>query len=322
MKDTDYAFAVAEVRQLENTLFDKQQMASLINAKTNEDIKSLLSLKGFEIPENADIREVLDNESKRNYEFAKEILSDDGYLEIFTVKNDFHNLKAAVKALMCGANAEQYYVFPTQVDCDTLTDDIANKNFGELPEYMREVAKTVYDTTAESRDGQMIDVIIDRETLGTISKLSKRSGSELMKEYGELTVNTADIKTAYRGAKAGKNEAFFEYALCGSEALPKIPLCRAAAKGTDEVLNFVAQSGETELFEALKQGVSALEKCADAKTAEIMSKSAFEAFGPDPIIAFYWLREMQIRNIRIITVCREMRLEPQKIAERVRDIYV
>ncbi len=322
MRDTDYAFAVAKVRQLENTLFNKQQMLSLINAENTEEIKAFLLSKGYEIPDNMSISDMLNREAEENYRFADDLLPDKSFLKVFTVKNDFHNLKAAIKALVSGIDPKKYYIFPCETDCEALVSFITNKDFESLPPYMRETAKSAYEIAAESRDGQMIDVIIDRAALEAILRFSKESGSELLRKYAQLTVAAADIKTAWRGAKAGKREPFFESAICGSEILPKTAFCRAAAKGTDEVLNFIAGSGETELLDALKLGVSELEKTSDIKAAQVMHQSALEAFGPDPVIAFYWFRDMQIRNIRIISVCKEMGIEPQKIAERVRDIYV
>lgn len=321
MKDTQYAFAVAQVRQYENTLLNKSQIMSLINTKSLDEALAFLASKGMDTA-GRNYNEFLDKEAADNYEYVKGLVQGEDFLKVFTVKNDFQNLKAAVKALASNSDPAPYYVYPSDVDTKNLSENITTGNFDALPKYMRECAKAAYESTVQSGDGQLTDIIIDRATLETMADFAADTDSRLLKDYVLLTVNTANVKIAYRGATAGKRERFFEQALCDSPDLPKAQFCLAAAKGTDDVTAFIADSPVSEFVAPLKNGVSELEKYCDEKIAQLMRESALTAFGADPVIAFYWMTDAQIKNIRIILTCKEMGVDNSKITERVRETYV
>lgn len=83
----------------------------------------------------------------------------------------------------------------------------------------------------QTGDGQLCDIIIDRAALNAIYQAGKAVGDECLKLYGELTVASADIKTAVRAARTGKDKAFLARALAPCDTLDVSRLAQAAVGG-------------------------------------------------------------------------------------------
>lgn len=319
MAESSYAFAVANVRQLENSLLTKPQMESLINAVSVDEAVSVLSSKGWEIDENTD--RIPEIELAKTYSSVKDLLGNSSDFQIFILQNDFHNLKAAIKSLLAGVSADEYFIIPTSLDLDELKKSVSERNFETLPEFLKDTAKAAFDILSSVNDGQAVDTLIDRETLKTILNFSKRSESALVKKYADRTVAAADLKIAYRGASAMKKYEFFREALVNTDLLDADALSKAAAKGCGEVIGF-AQNIYPDFAAALKISVSELEKVYDESIAALMYDTVFSAFGSEPVLAYYYKKLSEIKNVRIILTCKNMGMKAEKITERVREINV
>lgn len=323
MSNTQYAFAVAKVRQLENNLLSKAQFDQMINSADISEALAVLSQKGWQTGENiTDFDHLLNDELNNTWELVNELAPDSNELKAIVVKNDFHNLKVAVKALVSGVSPQQYFVYPTFADTANIVQNLSDKDYDLLPAYLREAAAAAYDAVTLTHDGQLAEVIIDKAALQTITDFAEKGNSEIVKSYAALTVLAADIKTAVRGAKAGKKEQFFEQAICGSRDINRDWFIKAAVRGVDEVLNFLTAAGFSEYTEALKVSLSAFEKLCDEKIAALIYQAALTSFGIDPIVAYYLAKENEIKNVRIILICKNMGADVSVIAERVREADV
>ena len=126
MGNTSYASAVAAVRAMENSLLTHSDIEQLIASKSKAEYNSLISAKGSEQATLEDVWDML-----RAY------APNDRELEILLYKNDFHNLKAALKAVISGKEPQHYFIRPTNLDLDKLVDAIKSKEYENLPEYIR-----------------------------------------------------------------------------------------------------------------------------------------------------------------------------------------
>lgn len=323
MSNTQYAFAVAKVRQLENNLLSRAQLDQMINASDISEIIAVLSQKGWQTGEDStDLERLLNNELNSAWELVNELAPDSAELKTIVVKNDFHNLKVAVKALVSGVSPQEYFIYPTFVDTDNIIEALSDKDYDFLPVYLREVAEEAYNAITLTGDGQLAEVIIDRAALQAINDFAQTGKSEIVKSYADLMILASDIKIAFRGAAAGKKEQFFEQAICGNKHLNRDLLIKAAVRGTDEVLNFLTASGFADYTDALKTSLSAFEKLCDERQAALINEAALTSFGIDPVVAYYLAKENEIKNVRIILICKNMGADVATIAERVREVNV
>ncbi|MDE6540251.1 MAG: V-type ATPase subunit, partial [Ruminococcus sp.] len=243
-------------------------------------------------------------------------------LEILLYRNDFHNLKAVLKAMISGREPDNYFIEPSNVELDDLKEAFRTKDMDILPDYMREIAIQAYEILTTTLDGQLVDSLIDTDCMNAMQKSANNSGSDFMQKYVNLITVCADIKTAYRCSKMNKQRAFLEVAICGSPELDKELIIRSALSGTEALLSFLEHTAYLEFAVLLKESPAQFEKRCDDIITELAETARMKAFGIEPLVAYYIAKEAEIKNIRIISVCRESGADKETIMERLRELYV
>ncbi|MDE5556932.1 MAG: V-type ATPase subunit [Ruminococcus sp.] len=306
---TEYASAVAVVKAMENSLFTKSDLEQFINARNQNEFETLINSKNA-----GTLTEVWD--------MLRTFAPDSKELEILLYRNDFHNLKAVLKAMISGREPDNYFIEPSNVELDDLKEAFRTKDMDILPDYMREIAIQAYEILTTTLDGQLVDSLIDTTCMTTMQKSADNSGSDFMRKYVNLITVCADIKTAYRCSKMNKQRAFLEVAICGSPELDKESLIRSALSGTETLLSFLEHTTYGELAILLKESPAQFEKRCDDIITELAETARMKAFGIEPLVAYYIAKEAEIKNLRIISVCRESGADKETIMERLRELYV
>ncbi|WP_297955845.1 V-type ATPase subunit [uncultured Ruminococcus sp.] len=313
MKGTKYANAVGAVRAMENSLLGKSDIEQMINARSKAEITAMItSGKGVSAPE--DLSAV--------WNMLKEYAPDCKELEILLYRNDFHNLKAVLKAIISNREPDQYYIAPSNVGLEELKEAINSKDQSGLPEYMRKAAADAYELVTRTLDGQLSDSLIDRSALEAMQKSAAESGSEFMQRYAQLQTACADIKTAYRCCMLNKSAQFMETAICGSHDLEKDSLIKASLSGTDQLFSHLETTPYSEAAALLKMSSAKYEKWCDDAIMELAESARVLAFGSEPLAAYYIAKETEIKNLRILSVCKEFGADRDTITERMRKLYV
>lgn len=311
MGNTSYASAVAAVRAMENSLLTHSDIEQLIASKSKAEYNSLISAKGSEQATLEDVWDML-----RAY------APNDRELEILLYKNDFHNLKAALKAVISGKEPQHYFIRPTNLDLDKLVVAIKSKEYEYLPEYIRKTAQEAYELLTRTLDGQLSDSVIDTAALKAMQRAAYRHGGEFMRRYAEMTALYADIKTAYRCALMKKPKSFIETAVCETSELDKDSLVRAALEGVDGLFAYLENTQYSDAAKLLRESPAKFEKLCDDEMIELAQTSRMTAFGTEPLAAYYLAKEAEIKNLRIISVCKESGTDRETITERMRKLYV
>lgn len=311
MGNTSYASAVAAVRAMENSLLTHSDIEQLIASKSKAEYNSLISAKGSEQATLEDVWDML-----RAY------APNDRELEILLYKNDFHNLKAALKAVISGKEPQHYFILPTNLDLDKLVVAIKSKEYEYLPEYIRKTAQEAYELLTRTLDGQLSDSVIDTAALEAMQRAAYRHGGEFMRRYAEMTALYADIKTAYRCALMKKSKSFIETAVCGTSELDKDSLVRAALEGVDGLFAYLDNTQYSDAAKLLRESPAKFEKLCDDEMIELAQTARMTAFGTEPLAAYYLAKEAEIKNLRIISVCKESGTDRETITERMRKLYV
>lgn len=313
MSGTKYANAVGAVRAMENSLISKSDLERLINAKNIDEIHLILSQKCISLQNNA-----LDEVWNMLNEYAPECKE----LEILLYKNDFHNLKAVLKALISNREPSDYYISPSNVELKALVDSLNNRDYSELPIYMQKTAADAYELLTNSLDGQLSDSLIDKSAIQAMQKSADDFGSDFMKKYSCLIAVCADIKTTYRCIMQKKSRQFMDTALSGSDKLDKNLLINSASEGIEAFFAFLETTQYSEAATMLKESPAKFEKWCDDIIIELAESARTMAFGAEPLAAYYIARETEQKNLRILSVCKEFGADKKTITERMRKLYV
>ena len=224
--------------------------------------------------------------------------------------------------LISQRNIEGSVIKPTFVDVEEIQNALQIGDYSALPEYIQEDLKEVYELAVRTNDGQLTDITLDRKASERMKFLADKTEDEFIKSFAEKIIAIANIKIAIRGARTSRDAVFFDSAFCKCDTLDIEELKQICPKGENEVLDYLENTVYSSVVEAVKESNSAFEKWCDDEIMNSVEQGKTENFSVAPIVAYYYAKETEIRNIRIILSCIYNGLSREKITERMRMLYV
>ena len=322
MAKDQYVYAVARIRSKELSLLSGSVIEQLLGAKGYDECLQLLREKNWGDSDAGDAGAILAAEREKTWQLMGELVKDLSVFDVFLYANDYHNLKAAIKEARMDSEYPGIYIDQGTVDVKRIREAIRTRDFAALPEAMAEPAKEAYEVLLQTGDGQLCDIIIDRAALNAIYQAGKAVGDECLKLYGELTVASADIKTAVRAARTGKDKAFLARALAPCDTLDVSRLAQAAVEGVDAICAYLELTPYAEAVEELHKSPSAFERWCDNLLIRKIRPQRFNPFGLGPLAAYILARDNEIKTVRIVLSGKLNHLPEESIRERVREMYV
>lgn len=323
MKDTEFAYAVARIRSNETKLLSASCIETMINSSDFKDaLKTLSENKGYENLEKSDEESVLTGVLSDAFELIHSCAPDKKCLDFLIVKNDFHNIKAILKCMVTGADADKLTVSPSVVEPDKLVSALESKDFSELPVIFSDTLKNAYELITTTMDGQALEVFLDRKCIEASCALAKDSKDEFSISLANLFATVQNIKIALRCLKAGKDKDFIMNALAECSNLSREKLCEAVLDGEEALLAYVKHIGFDSLSESIKYGYAAFEKACDDMLMEKVKHAKYQCLGIAPLVAYYFAVDAEVKTVRIILSCKKNGIDNENIRERVRVLYV
>ena len=321
-----YGYAIGNLRARENSLLGKNDLTRLASLKTPEELAAALRDKGYgSRTATQTVPQRLKASEEALWSYLFEIAPEDSVFKPFLIKNDFHNLKAELKALVRDISAEELLLYPSLCEPQRTETAVKEKNFGLLPENMRSAAEQAYAALVSGADPRLCDAIIDRHCADAQLTLvrSKDYRCPLGREIIENSVLLDNIKAALRCAKTRMSAAFTGETLADTEYPSASRLKAAALAGEEHLLSFLESCGGLSASAAAAWRISPaeFEKFADNSLTSAARKAKLVTLGSEPVLGYYMAREAEFKNLRIIYCGIKCGDPPERIAERLRELY-
>ena len=321
MKDTEYTFAVARVRANEARLLTSAELSALVAAGGFEECARRLREKGYDIA-GREYNPALELKLTEMWELISSILPDGTQFNSILIKNDFQNLKVALKALVAQKSTEGLFVSPSVYDPEEVKRCVFSRENLKLPFELQHADRSAYNILTKTGVAQLADTVIDRAAMEHAIRLARSADHPVLLKYAEAVAALTDIKVLYRCIKTGKAKSFMERAVCACEAFEKKEIIAAADEGMDAFSEFVSHTACAAAGEALKESVTAFEKCADDTLIALLQPGKSEAFGISALVGYYFAVRTEVMNLRILLSGKLNGLPDESIRERMRRLYV
>ena len=323
MKDTAYAFGTAKVRAVENTLLTKADIEQLISVKHVSDALRILSDKGYDTGMGArSLSKIFGTEREKLWKLMDEVSCGNEFFKIFLYKNDYHNLKVLIKGLSSGKDFDNMLLHPYTVSPELIKDAVRESKFEMLPPIMAEAAAKAYELLNRSDDTKGACMVIDKASNEALYKGAKESENDFFIELARLMIDTANAKIALRCARIGLETDEVLKALTDVGGLNVKELAANSARGFAELAEYLSSTFLAEYVSLAESDFSAFEKQCDDLVTDKIAKAKYKAFGPEPILAYYFAKEAEIKTLHIILAGKMNGLEEDVIRKRVRKLYV
>lgn len=333
MDKTQFTQVIPRIRVYETKLLDKTKIDRMVDAKDATDALKVLQETEYSIlmnnikrPEDYEI--LLTEELKRVYNLLYSICPNKKIIDIMALRYDYHNIKVLIKGKILKKDFSHMLINVGTVKLEKIKDAIENDNYRELDRFKRKATEEVEQDFSNHKDPQRIDIILDKYLFEEMKFLASDMGDLFLNKYMKSTIDFTNIKSLLRVKKQNREREFLNYVFISGGSIGKEKLL---ALINDSVENIAGKLAHTDYGKVIKQGIEAytktgsigiLEKLADNYIMDMMKNGKLVFLGIEPIIAYIFAKENEIKLIRIIMVGKLNNISGEVIRERLRDAYV
>lgn len=323
-KDTDYLSVSARIRAMENRLLTAERMDRMIEARDNEEAMKILAECGYSGA--GTLEEVLAQARADIFKDLSSAVPDPRLAEVFQLKYDYHNAKTLLKCRVTGADPARLLLDGGRYDRQRLLDGWHREDLRGCSDPFRRAMEQARLVLEEEHDPQRADLILDRACFEEMAQLAKDLDSRYLQGYVRLSVDVANLRTAVRVSRMGKEGDFLRQVLLPGGSVSEQSIVAARGDGLGEVFQSGPLAQAAMLGAKLSQpgsgALTAFEKACDDALTDYLTSARMIPFGEEIVIGYLYAREQELTAIRAIFAGRAAGLDGDTIRQRLRKTYV
>lgn len=311
-----YIYASSRIRVAEKRLLTSQQLQQLFAAQDYQEALRLFRETPYGVslsraPEELSYDEALRMETRRLSRELAEAAPGSPLLGLFTLEDEFHNLKILLKQQVLGKDFAQLLVeVPGQnlLYLRKLVEQPQRNPRESLQEKALSEALKELDQTADLQRGEFV---LDRALFAAELELARQLDSPLIENWVRTRIDLQNLGTALRLRLSGGSEERFSLAFIPGGELAKVTLLPLVSELGDEELGGESFTRRLPFREPLlsavvsalaKRDPARLEKARDEATLRAAREALKITYGPEVLFGYALSRQMEILNLRILLV--------------------
>ena len=334
LQPTEYMYASARIRALENRLVGRERMEILIEARTADEVMDRLAEYGYTPAETEGTIPAGEAVSAAREGMLLAILRE-AYAEVegtvpcpdlfryFRYPYDCNNIKVALKCAIRGISpADLLFDFGT-VPANRVEDYLREGKYDAFPGAMAAaipVAKEAFDKMADPR---RIDTVLDRACYEAMLA-DASAGDPVLLGWLTAKIDLTNILITLRILRMGGGLALSEEALLPGGTLEQAFFTEAYAGGESRLWEALMPTayGKLAAVEGDPRSLAAVEKAADDLYMDRVRQDAKIPFGASVAGGYLVGCEVAVKNIRMILAAKDAGLDTVALRERIRESYV
>ena len=299
----------------------------MANAENFEQAADLLSGSEYALPRGgkdfAEVEEILQQRRAAVRELFSDLMLDEPTVELFRTRDDFANLRLAVRRTMTEKPLGTDYssggnVPPELIEQIFSEEDVFSKPV--FPDYVQEAVEQAVLAYYQQKDIRRIDYAIDSVQAQYNLRQARRLRSVFLLGFFRIQIDLTNIRTMLRlkFTESEQPNVFLEGGFIelerfrhglelGYEALGPLFFVTPYHRIVDTGANYVASN---------KSFLRVEQQCDEHLTGFLKSTVLITA-GPQPIIAFLLMKENEIRTVRLILTAKKNHLDTKLILDRI-----
>lgn len=329
----DYAYSTARIRAKEIKLLDNARLERMLEAVTPEEAYKALNESEYGAGGDSSgnvysFETLLSEEMRKTYALLEEIAPQIEVVRAFQRRHDFFNVKVLLKAEFSNQDPPAILMDTGTFDRENIRTMIRERDYNEMPLFMRQAIAEIYDVFPRTQDPQIVDSILDKASYEQLAIDLKAIDNPFLHELADIMIDITNIKIFIRARSIGKAWDFLKKQLISGGEIPEKVYAENSDKPAESFVGDIRHTryGDAvhkgwELFSARKN-ISGLEKLLEDYLMETVRKAKLITMGVEPFIAWLFAKEAEIRNVRIIMTGKINGLSNDLIRERLRLVYV
>jgi V/A-type H+-transporting ATPase subunit C len=330
--DERYAYAIGRIRAMETRMLGRGKIENMVDARDINDVLRILGdseyfryLSSLEDPWN--FEEMLLEENRRVLDTFRELSLDEEINRFYFLRHDFHNLKAAMKEHYTGQENPAAYSSLGTLDT-SLLQSAMNEEFHLLPSPLEEAARNADESFAEQKLPSSIDNAVDRVMYNTYLNLATGKRYLFLVGLVRLELDLHNIQTVFRIRKKKNAKRLLGGALLEEGDISHDFFSRIIDESDESIIAQFENTPYREYVAAaggyLKHTGSFLlfEKMYREELIRYLRRANLISFGIEPLVAYLYGKENEIRMIRIVMVGKLNGLSSDLIRENITNVYL
>jgi V/A-type H+-transporting ATPase subunit C len=322
--DWRYTFQTAEVRALETRMLSRTVLVNMAEAENFEQAADLLAGGEYALPHGgrnfAEVENMLQLRRSAARELFAELMIDKPIVELFRARNDFANLRLALRRTLTEKPLGDDYSSQGNISPEIFAQVFGEENYSLFPDYMAEAVEQAVLAYYQNKDIRRIDHIIDRLQAEYNLKEARRLRSVFLLGLFRIQIDLTNIRTMLR-LKLAESEYRDVFLEGGFIELERFKKALGAGYESQGQLFFVlpySQVVETgAAYLASDKSFLRLEQqCEDYLTGFLKTTDQITA-GPQPVVAYLLMKENETRNVRLILTAKRNFLDTKLILDRI-----
>ena len=328
-----FSQVIPRLRVYETKLLDKSKFDRMIDSNSvNESLKVLQETEYGKFMNNVnkylDYEIILSEELKRLFHVMYDISPVKSLVDLMSIKYDYQNIKVILKGTFLKKDLSYLLIPVGSIEVSKLKNLIENDDMAELPLVMRTAIEKATYKFENTKDPQMIDIILDKYMFKAIIQIKNEIKDAFIDKYVVALIDSTNLKTLLRVKKQNKGRNFLALVIIEGGSIDKDKLLGML---NDSVQNISTKLSSSNYAEFVKNGieyytqtssVSLLEKLVDNYIMDMMKNAKIIPFGVEPILAYIYAKETELKIIRIIMVGKLNNISSEVVRERLRESYV
>lgn len=331
-KTEEYIFADAYICTFVRDLMTRQDMARLASSKNLEDAGTVLAEFGYgdvKSLNGGNIDGFINGERQKLKDLVFDTIPDREELAYYLFPYDYHNAKVCLKSEFLGlAPPEGILVSSGNLEYKRMISMIRDRNYAFMPANMRDAVIEAADLFGRGGDPQETDIILDKACYRDMLEAAEKTNEDFLVGLMRLQIDTINLKTFVRLREMGKPWTFFRKVFLEGGDIP----AQFFISSYEDSYDLVAEKlSPYALRDVMAEGglkfretgdFSLLEKLAEDAVMKFNRDVKYVSFGITPIAGYWYGKETEINNLRLILTEIAIGSAPEQIEERVREPYV
>ncbi len=316
--DTKYTYALGVIRAREVKLLTEKRFDELLSS---EDVGELMSaLHDTDYGEH--LRNVGKYEAEQALHAAKialyydveKLIDDFEIMRILRAKYDFHNIKVLLKGKIAEEDFTDKCSSLGSIPVSKLAQIVQEEKYGHLPEYLRvAVEKGINAYYSNDHNPQRLSFTVDSIMADTLTSYTE---NPFLVKYYKFWVDLTNMKIILRLLFLERYQELIDFAVLPGGNIGEDTIKKAKIENSDFLDDLYRGTIYNSLLE-WKDSFSLLEKESEKMLISYLNSVAFEAIGVEPVIVYLFIKENEIRNLRIIFIGKMNGVGEDLIKERL-----
>ncbi len=334
MNRMEYTQAVATMRVYEKRLLDAIRIDRMVDAPSADDVLKILQETDYthsmESSQRAEkFEEVLSSEMNRVYADINRKIKDPDLIALLSLRYDYQNLKMLLKSEALGLETTPILSEMGTIPPQTLKSNFESNNLKEAGPQFAEAVRVARDEFSKGKDPQQLDFIVDKAYFAHMNELlAGQHDVDMIRSYIRYQIDSFNLLALMRTRKQEKDPRFIQGIVVPGGEISEKEIVDAALDAPEQIVN---RFRHKKIGPALIRGMEAfqttgrlgeMERQMENGLIAIVKPARQVVFGPEPLFGYVVAKERENKILRMIMVSKLNNISPERLRERLRDIYV